>query len=349
MGGTHPPGRGTLPVPGGQQDVDHLRAGQVPPGGERDDHPVPIRRNNPGRWVPPAGRSRVHPTAVNAAARSLSDKGFRARKRRVRVIAAASVGRSSGPTAASTRAAARATVRCPAGTAPTGAGSSTARGRGGGQPQGGGDPDPAQVVVARRGRPGRLRDQRRRQREPAAGGPDGGDVVGDGAGGDVVPGGDLHQRTGRVVEQAVVVQHDPGPGRLQRPEHPVRQLGQHLRRGAARQRCSVTHPPTVPRLTARAGSTSHRIGRMFDSCRTMSVSEQRPERCPGGHVYVGGEYLVGWLPCGCTVGHTGHRTYWCQHCGHVLEIPPCLRIEVGTSEVLGIARPNWQFHPDPEP
>jgi hypothetical protein len=55
---------------------------------------------------------------------------------------------------------------------------------------------------------------------------------------------------------------------------------------------------------------------------------------------------VGWLPCGCTVGHTGHRTYWC-HCGQVLEIPPCLRIAWGTSEVLGIARPNWQFYPEP--
>ena len=37
------------------------------------------------------------------------------------------------------------------------------------------------------------------------------------------------------------------------------------------------------------------------------------------------------------------------HCGQVVEIPPCLRIAVSTSEVLGIARPNWQFHPDPEP
>jgi hypothetical protein len=43
------------------------------------------------------------------------------------------------------------------------------------------------------------------------------------------------------------------------------------------------------------------------------MSEQRPELCPGGHMYVGGEFLVGWEPCGCTVGHTGHRTYWCQH------------------------------------
>jgi hypothetical protein len=35
--------------------------------------------------------------------------------------------------------------------------------------------------------------------------------------------------------------------------------------------------------------------------------------------------------------------------GHVLEVPPCVRVDIGTSEVLGIARPNWQFHPDPEP
>jgi len=29
-------------------------------------------------------------------------------------------------------------------------------------------------------------------------------------------------------------------------------------------------------------------------------------------------------------------------CGLVLEVPPCMRVEVGTSEVLGPARPNWQ-------
>jgi hypothetical protein len=28
------------------------------------------------------------------------------------------------------------------------------------------------------------------------------------------------------------------------------------------------------------------------------------------------------------------------HRGQVLEVPPCVRVDIGTSEVLGIARPN---------
>jgi len=79
-----------------------------------------------------------------------------------------------------------------------------------------------------------------------------------------------------------------------------------------------------------------------------SVSEQRPAECPGGHAYVGGQVVVGWEPCGCTAGHHGHRTYWCLFCFRVLEVPPCVRVETGTSEVLGIARPNWQFKRDQE-
>jgi len=80
-----------------------------------------------------------------------------------------------------------------------------------------------------------------------------------------------------------------------------------------------------------------------------SVSEQRPEQCPGGHAYVdadGSAVVVGWAPCLCTSGHTGHRTYWCQRCGTVLEVPPCVRVEAGTSEVLGVARPNWLHRDD---
>jgi hypothetical protein len=37
----------------------------------------------------------------------------------------------------------------------------------------------------------------------------------------------------------------------------------------------------------------------------MSESERRPAECPGGHAYIGGEYLVGWQPCGCTGDITG--------------------------------------------
>jgi hypothetical protein len=57
-----------------------------------------------------------------------------------------------------------------------------------------------------------------------------------------------------VVEQPVVVEHDPGSSRLQRPEHPVRQLGQHLRRGAARQRWSRRASGDRTQVQVRAGS-----------------------------------------------------------------------------------------------
>jgi hypothetical protein len=73
------------------------------------------------------------------------------------------------------------------------------------------------------------------------------------------------------------------------------------------------------------------------------LSEQRPERCPDGHLYVdaaGSRVIVGWEPRLCTAGHTGHRSYWCQRCRYVLEVPPCVRAETGTSEVLGLARPR---------
>jgi len=32
---------------------------------------------------------------------------------------------------------------------------------------------------------------------------------------------------------------------------------------------------------------------MFDNMPDQSVSEQRPERCPGGHAYVGGQIVIG--------------------------------------------------------
>jgi hypothetical protein len=86
---------------------------------------------------------------------------------------------------------------------------------------------------------------------------------------------------------------------------------------------------------------------MFDDMPGLAVSERPPADCPGGHAYVGGAVIIGWEPCGCTVGHTGHRTYWCLRCGHVLEVPPCVRVGIGTSEALGIGRPNWA-RPDPE-
>jgi len=46
-----------------------------------------------------------------------------------------------------------------------------------------------------------------------------------------VAGGDLGECAGGAVAEEVVVEHDPGPLEVQRTEHPVRQLGHHLRGG----------------------------------------------------------------------------------------------------------------------
>jgi len=58
--------------------------------------------------------------------------------------------------------------------------------------------------------------------------------------------------------------------------------------------------------------------------------EVPPERCPAGHRLRPRGVLVGWSLCGCTRGHTGHRTYSCRflvdgsECGLVVEEPPCV-------------------------
>jgi hypothetical protein len=60
-----------------------------------------------------------------------------------------------------------------------------------------------------------------------------------------------------------------------------------------------------------------------------SLVEVPPERRPAGHPLLPDGTLVGWSPCGCTVGSSGHRTYTCRYivdgveCGLVLSFPPC--------------------------
>jgi hypothetical protein len=77
--------------------------------------------------LPPAGRPQDASDRGQRGDEIAVRQGIRDRKRRVRVIAATNVGRSSSPAAAITRAAGWATVRWPAGTvAGTGVGSSTA-------------------------------------------------------------------------------------------------------------------------------------------------------------------------------------------------------------------------------
>jgi hypothetical protein len=54
----------------------------------------------------------------------------------------------------------------------------------------------------------------------------------------------------------------------------------------------------------------------------MAVVEVAPEHCPNGHPLVAGSVTVGWLPCDCTEGATGHRTWYCWACGVTMYEPP---------------------------
>jgi hypothetical protein len=54
----------------------------------------------------------------------------------------------------------------------------------------------------------------------------------------------------------------------------------------------------------------------------MAVVEVAPEHCPNGHPLGPGTVVVGWHPCRCAEGHSGHRTYWCQECRTAVYVPP---------------------------
>jgi hypothetical protein len=54
----------------------------------------------------------------------------------------------------------------------------------------------------------------------------------------------------------------------------------------------------------------------------MVVVEVAPEHCPNGHPLGPGTVVVGWHPCQCVEGHSGHRTYWCRTCGVTSYVPP---------------------------
>jgi len=73
--------------------------------------------------------------------------------------------------------------------------------------------------------------------------------------------------------------------------------------------------------------------------------EQWPDPCPGNggepHPRVEGETVVGWSPCICGGWKqpAGHRTYWCQTCGAVVEVPPCTRVG-NTTDQMGLTPPS---------
>ena len=70
---------------------------------------------------------------------------------------------------------------------------------------------------------------------------------------------------------------------------------------------------------------------------------EHPPPCPRGHPYRADHVIVGWEPCLCTPGHTGHRSYWCVDHDVVQLVPPCSRTDVGTPAVMGVARPEGKW------
>lgn len=44
----------------------------------------------------------------------------------------------------------------------------------------------------------------------------------------------------------------------------------------------------------------------------VARSERAPSRCPAGHRLTPNRVLVGWIPCDCTPGAGGHRTWTCR-------------------------------------
>ena len=77
----------------------------------------------------------------------------------------------------------------------------------------------------------------------------------------------------------------------------------------------------------------------FDTVRVPdgTVVEVPPERCPARHALLPNGTLVGWSPCTCTPGESGHMTYRCRYvvngveCGRVLSFPPCRDPSAGPS------------------
>ena len=136
--------------------------------------------------------------------------------------------------------------------------------------QGAGGPDPGQVVLGRGGSAGRLGDHGGGERQCRACGVGGFDMQGHGSGGHPGAGCDHGEGAGGPVGEAVVVEHDPDPVKVQWTEHPVRQLRYHLGGRHPGQRVTVTHTWTVPGL---ADSTTNTGGPKFQCMLDQSVYE----------------------------------------------------------------------------
>jgi hypothetical protein len=116
---------------------------------------------------------------------------------------------------------------------------------------------------------------------------------------------------------------------------PVEQKVLRLRAGARGAAQRLLPPSDTGDLQSRMAASCSAFRRAYRSNMSSivradgSIVEVAPERCPAGHELAPGRTLVGWSPCDCTAGVSGHRTYTCQalvdgrECGLVLSYPPC--------------------------
>lgn len=56
--------------------------------------------------------------------------------------------------------------------------------------------------------------------------------------------------------------------------------------------------------------------------RSTGDEEWLPNICREGHRLIPPNALIGWTPCSCAPGRSGHRTVTCRLCGSIWFKPP---------------------------
>ena len=83
-----------------------------------------------------------------------------------------------------------------------------------------------------------------------------------------------------------------------------------------------------------------RIERMY--LHDVAMLTEAPSPCPQGHTYRPDTYIVGWDPCLCVAGRTGHRTYYCILDDTLQVVPPCART-ASSSLAKGFTGPSHPY------
>ena len=79
----------------------------------------------------------------------------------------------------------------------------------------------------------------------------------------------------------------------------------------------------VIRTVAMVPLSCTHIERMY--LHDVAMLTEAPPPCPQGHTYRPDTYIVGWDPCLCVAGRTGHRTCYCILDDTLQVVPPCAR------------------------